>query len=47
MTNRSAFILGLIIVVAIVVDVTLYGSDNLVFLGKKLAELLEWIAFWR
>ena len=47
MTNRSAFILGLIIVVAIAVDVSLYGSDHLVFLGKKLAELLEWLAFWR
>ncbi|WP_299153585.1 hypothetical protein [uncultured Tateyamaria sp.] len=47
MTNRIAFFLGLIIVIAIVVDVTLYGNEHLIFLAKKLAELLEWMAFWR
>ncbi|WP_420012017.1 hypothetical protein [Tateyamaria sp.] len=47
MTNRSAFILGLILVIAITVDVMLYGSDHVIFLGKKLTELLEWLAFWR
>ncbi|MEL6452946.1 MAG: hypothetical protein AAFQ19_16960 [Pseudomonadota bacterium] len=47
MTNRAALILGLLIVGAITVDVMLYGSDHLIFLGKKLAELLEWLAFWR
>jgi hypothetical protein len=47
MTNRSAFILGLIIVVAIASDVMLYGSEHVVFLAKKLADLLEWMAFWR
>ncbi|WP_299627116.1 hypothetical protein [uncultured Tateyamaria sp.] len=47
MTNRSAFILGLILVIAITVDVRLYGSDHVIFLGKKLTELLEWLAFWR
>ncbi|MEO0401407.1 MAG: hypothetical protein AAF214_03430 [Pseudomonadota bacterium] len=47
MTNRGAFILGLFIVGAITLDVYLYGSEHLIFLGKKLAELLEWIAFWR
>lgn len=47
MTNFSAFILGLFLVVIITVDVMLYGSDHIIFLGKKLAELLEWLAFWR
>jgi len=47
MTNRSAFFLGLILVIAITIDVMLYGSDHVIFLGKKLTELLEWIAFWR
>jgi hypothetical protein len=47
MTNRIAIVLGLIIVGAILLDVFLYGSEHLVFLGKKFAELVEWIAFWR
>ncbi|WP_299549196.1 hypothetical protein [uncultured Tateyamaria sp.] len=47
MTNRIAFLLALLIVGAIAVDVFLYGMQHLIFLGKKFAELLEWIAFWR
>ena len=47
MTNTVAISLGLLIVGAIAVDVMLYGSDHLVFLGKKFADLLEWLAFWR
>ncbi|WP_205389214.1 hypothetical protein SuNHUV7_35120 (plasmid) [Pseudoseohaeicola sp. NH-UV-7] len=47
MTNRIAIVLGLIIVGAILLDVFLYGSEHLIFLGKKFAELVEWIAFWR
>ncbi|WP_299145114.1 hypothetical protein [uncultured Tateyamaria sp.] len=47
MTNSNAIFLGLLIIGAITVDVMLYGSEHLVFLGKKFAELLEWIAFWR
>jgi hypothetical protein len=47
MTNRIAIVLGLIILGAIVLDVVLYGSEHVIFLGKKLAELIEWIAFWR
>lgn len=47
MTNRLALILGLMILVAVIVDVLLVGDTHLVFLGKKLAELIEWLAFWR
>lgn len=47
MTNRIAFFLGLFIVIAIAVDYYLYGTEHLLFLAKKLAELIEWIAFWR
>jgi hypothetical protein len=47
MTNRIAIVLGLIILGVIVLDVVLYGSEHVIFLGKKLAELIEWIAFWR
>ncbi len=47
MTNRIALYLGIILVAAITVDVMLYGSDHTIFLSKKLADLLEWLAFWR
>jgi len=47
MTNRLAIVLGMLILGALVVDVLLNGTTNLVFLGKKLADLIDWIAFWR
>ena len=47
MTNRGAVILALLIVGAVALDLTIYGSEHLVFLGKKFADMLEWMAFWR
>ncbi len=47
MTNSIALVLGLLIAGAIAADVVLFGSDNLIFLAKKLLQLIEWMAFWR
>ena len=47
MTNPIAVILGLLLIIALVVDVAFYGTEHLVFLGKKMLELIEWMAFWR
>ena len=47
MSNRIALVLALLIVGAVVVDVWLYGDTHMVFLGKKFADLIEWLAFWR
>lgn len=47
MTNRIAIILALILIAAITVDVMTYGADHLIFLSKKMLELIEWLAFWR
>ncbi|MCT4553686.1 MAG: hypothetical protein N4A53_03290 [Pelagimonas sp.] len=47
MTNRLALILGLFLSAALIVDVLLFGQDHLLFLGKKLFDLIEWLAFWR
>lgn len=47
MTNRIAIILGGLIIIALIIDAIIFGSDHLVFLGKRLAELIEWLAFWR
>ncbi len=47
MTHRIALTLGLLIVAALALDLFLFGTEHLIFLGKKLFELTEWIAFWR
>jgi hypothetical protein len=47
MSNSIALGLGVILVVTISVDTYFYGSDHLLFLGKKLANLIDWMAFWR
>ncbi|MEM8576280.1 MAG: hypothetical protein AAGF60_00365 [Pseudomonadota bacterium] len=47
MTNRLAIIMGLLIVGGVLWDVTRTDGANLLFLMKKLAEFIEWLAFWR
>ncbi|MFY9212500.1 MAG: hypothetical protein WAO69_15385 [Aestuariivita sp.] len=47
MTNPIALVMAVLILGAIAVDVTIYGTAHLLFLGKKLADLIEWLAFWR
>lgn len=47
MTNLLAIILGLLVIGAIATDVMLYGTEHLIYLGKKMLELIEWMAFWR
>jgi hypothetical protein len=47
MTNTIAIWLGGFILVAVVGDIMLFGDQHIVYLGKKLADLIEWIAFWR
>lgn len=47
MTNRIALVLGTGLVVLIAVDLLVYGSDHMIFLGKKMSDLIEWLAFWR
>ncbi|WP_167646037.1 hypothetical protein [Mameliella alba] len=47
MTNRLAILLGLAVIAAIGADLQLNNGDNLLFLGRKLFVLLDWLAFWR
>ncbi len=47
MTNLIAIILAVLLIAAAVTDVVFYGTEHMIFLGKKLFELIEWIAFWR
>lgn len=47
MTNRLAILLALALGAAIAVDIIRYDSENMLFLSKKMLELIEWLAFWR
>ena len=47
MTNRIALGLGAAIIGLILIDVLIFGTEHLVFFGKKMFELIEWLAFWR
>lgn len=46
MSNRLAVILGALIVATIALDLIM-GWGGTVFALRKLADLIEWMAFWR
>lgn len=47
MTNKIAIVLAVLILGFLVVDWQQAGGENSLFLARKFAELLEWVAFWR
>lgn len=47
MSNRIAFCLAVVIVASILLDVSLNGSEALLFLLRKLVDMIEYLAFWR
>ena len=47
MSNTVAIVLGLTLIGLILLDTVMFDAENLLFLAKKLLELIEWIAFWR
>jgi hypothetical protein len=47
MTNQIAIALGVMILAAICLDMFAFGESNLLYLARKFAELIEWVAFWR
>ncbi|MGZ2257658.1 hypothetical protein [Roseobacter sp. A03A-229] len=47
MTNRIALVLGVLIIGFVMVDMLLFGTEHVVFVGKKLFDLIEWLSFWR
>lgn len=47
MTNPIALVLGSLIIGLVLVDALIFGTEHLVFLGKKFFELIEWLSFWR
>ena len=47
MTNKIALALALFILAAFALDYLVLGGTLPVFLGQKLADLIEYVAFWR
>ena len=47
MTNRIAIVLVLLILGVFVVDREWFGSDLPLYLARQMAELVEWVSFWR
>lgn len=47
MTNRIALVLGVLIIGLVVADILLFGTEHVVFLSKKLFDLIDWLSFWR
>lgn len=47
MTNRIALFLAIMLIGAMTADVMWYGTQHMIFLSKKMMELMEWMAFWR
>ncbi|KIC08396.1 glyceraldehyde-3-phosphate dehydrogenase [Leisingera sp. ANG-M1] len=47
MTNRIAIFLGLFLIAAAATDIALFGDEHMIFLGKRLFALIDWVAFWR
>jgi hypothetical protein len=47
MTNRIAAVLALGIMAAAMADLWFGGGASLLFLARRLADLIEYLAFWR
>lgn len=47
MTNKIAIALGLLILAILLADWFVFGWDLHIFLGRRLVQLTEYIAFWR
>ncbi|MEX3015841.1 hypothetical protein [Gymnodinialimonas hymeniacidonis] len=47
MTNALAIWIGIVLAACLAVDAVLFDWSNSLFLARKFAELLRWMAFWR
>ncbi|MCP5085865.1 MAG: hypothetical protein GY952_03540 [Rhodobacteraceae bacterium] len=47
MNNRFAIYFGIVLVLAIMVDLIANGGGYIIFWGKQLSRAVEWLAFWR
>ena len=47
MTDRLAIVLGVLIALLIAADLLANGGGVLVFLARKMMDLMEYLIFWR
>lgn len=47
MTNKIAISVALVILFIFALDYFVIGADIHIFLGRKLGDLIDYIAFWR
>jgi len=47
MTNRLALVLGLVLLILLALDAFFADWANSIYLGRKLVDLIEYLAFWR
>lgn len=47
MTDRIALVFAALIALAVLADVVLNQSAALLFLGKKLVDLIDYVSIWR
>lgn len=46
MTDRIAFLLAGVVALAILADLTLSGGSALLFLSRKMIDLIDLVIFW-
>ena len=47
MTDRIAFVMAGVLALAALADLTLNGGSALLFLSRKMIDLIALVAFWR
>lgn len=47
MNNQIAITIGLLLLIGFGIDQLFSDGSGTLFLARKLAELIEWLAFWR
>lgn len=47
MTNQIAIAIGLVAAGLLTLDALVFDWANALFLAKKFADMIEWMAFWR
>lgn len=47
MTNQIAIAIGLAVALFLGIDAVVFDWSNTLFIAKKFADMIEWMAFWR
>ncbi len=47
MSNQLAIFLGIVILIGVGIDYMFFDFSNLLFLSRKMLDLVHYVAFWR